>query len=356
MPIATVVTVYPLLADITSLLEQKLVSRRPHPSLPLFIFNYTASAQGLPISQWSTALQDCRGLILDEHGVVIGRGFKKFWSYAQVLDQIPNEPFDVLEKLDGSLVIVCNYNGQRIIATRGSFESDQAKWASKWFAKHHPDFLPTPGVSWLFEGIFPANRIVVDYGDTEECVLLDVLDTSAVSIDSEPCAFSFRNAHRYDGITDFNDIDSNPALAGQEGFVVRYQSGLRCKIKLEEYKRLHRLITQCSTRTIWELLKTGKNIDELMERVPDDFRMWVMTTGTELLNAYSVINLNAVEHYVKLPSGSTRKEFAIETTKLPAPFPQLMFAYLDKRYVSFQEIIWKFIEPKWATPFRKEPE
>lgn len=69
---------YQLYSDLEDLLARKLISKRPHPKLPLYIYNYTASAQSLSIAEWTPALCDCRGLILDEAGEIVGRPFKKF--------------------------------------------------------------------------------------------------------------------------------------------------------------------------------------------------------------------------------------------------------------------------------------
>jgi RNA ligase len=41
----------------------------------------------------------------------------------------PTENFEVYEKMDGSLGIVFWYRGQWVVATRGSFTSDQANKA-----------------------------------------------------------------------------------------------------------------------------------------------------------------------------------------------------------------------------------
>lgn len=344
---------YPLLYEVSDLVTQKLVSRRRHPVYPLYIYNYSPSAQGLPISKWSDALNDCRGLILDEDGNVIGRGFKKFWNYEQVLDKIPNEPFEVFEKLDGSLIIVCNYNGDRIVATRGSFESDQARWADAWLAKNKQGFIPHAGETWLFEGIFPANRIVVDYGQTEECVLLDVLDLNGTSIYYEN-VWEFRESKRYDGVTAFDKINEDPSLIGQEGFVVRWLSGFRAKVKIEEYNRLHRLITQCSTRTVWDLMRSGKTVKELLNNVPTDFGEWVSTRARELLANKLAVEAIARQIYSQIPEGLSRKEFASHATRNMPPYPAMLFKLLDSG--SIDEMIWKSIEPKWSTPFRKEAE
>ena len=37
-------------------------------------------------------------------------------------------------------------------------------------------FCPKPGKTYLFEIIYPENRIVVDYGDYKGLVLIDVID------------------------------------------------------------------------------------------------------------------------------------------------------------------------------------
>ncbi len=60
------------------LVIDKLVSRRVHPTLPLEIYNYTPAVMSLKIDEWPEALQDCRGLILEQFtGEVVGRPFRK---------------------------------------------------------------------------------------------------------------------------------------------------------------------------------------------------------------------------------------------------------------------------------------
>jgi RNA ligase len=340
--------------ELPGLLEQRLITRRPHPRLPIDIYNYSASAQFLPIREWTEALKDCRGLILDRDGEIVGRPFRKFWNYDQVMDQIPSaEPFTVWEKVDGSLGIVCYYVGERVASTRGSFESDQAVWLTNWLNRKHPDFYPS-GETWLLEIVYPENRIVVDYGDTKDAFLLAVLDAEANAI---PALFDsctrFRKARRFDGLAEFSHIDSDPQFAGQEGFVVRWESGFLAKVKLTEYKRLHRLITQVSTRTIWEMLRTGASTAELMDRVPQDFAGWVSDQINGMNAAYDG-EIRAASALMEAlpPQCSTRKDFA-EYAKKQA-HPSLLFSLLDGKDIS--GAVWKIIEPKWSTPFRREAE
>lgn len=327
-----------------------LISARLHPHHPLTVYNYSAKAQALPVAQWHDALKDCRGLILDDDGEIVGRPFRKFFNAGQG-DPPPEEKFCVWEKLDGSLGIVCCYAGERIVSTRGSFESDQANWLREWLDRKHPDFYPS-GETWLLEILYPQNRIVVDYGDRKEAVLLAVMSQDCVDLwhlfeSSE----RFRKARRFDGMTEFSTINSDPQFAGSEGFVVQYESGFRMKVKLDEYCRLHRLITQCSTRTIWEMLRTGSSVQELLDRVPIEFAEWVRSQVSSLnvkfewtsKTAMDAFNENALKF-------QTRKDFAAWATKQPNP--SLLFSLLDGRDIS--DACWKLVEPVWATPFRKD--
>lgn len=355
---------YEHLEDLEELLSKKLITCRAHSYLPLSIYNYTASAQALPIKEWPEALKDCRGLILNLEGEVVGRPFRKFWNYEQVLDQIPNEPFTVWEKLDGSLGIVCNYRGNLVVATRGSFESEQAKFAERWLTEKEEiiggveySWLPIPGITYLFEIIYPENRIVVDYGDTRELRLLAVMEADGTeNLKAFEGDRNFTKAKKFAPRHVFDPASGEmrvQEMDGEEGYVVRWASGFRAKVKFEEYKRLHRLITQVSTRTIWEMLRAGKPTFELVEKVPDNFKAWVEDVIGDLRVQHGSIAAVAVAAFRRRPCGrEDRKTFA-KWAKQQID-PSLMFALLDGRNVD--DMIWKMVEPKWATPFRGEVE
>lgn len=341
---------YPLFHELPQLRTDGMISARRHPVHPLTVYNYSAKAQHEPLTGWTEAMKDCRGLILDDDGEIVGRPFRKFWNLDQVAASLPDGDFTVWEKLDGSLGIVASWAGERIVATRGSFESDQAVWFRRWLDAKHRDFTPS-GETWLFEILYPENRIVVDYGDRKEAVLLTVMAPDCADLpELFESSTRFRKARRFDGLTDFAAIDRDPQFAGQEGFVVQWPDGFRAKVKLEEYKRLHRLITQCSTRTIWELLKSGGDTQEITDRVPVEFAEWVNTQAVGMLTRLTLIELGAQELFASHPSAETRKDFAMWAKEQENP--SLLFSLLDGK--SIREACWKLVEPKWATPFRQD--
>lgn len=149
--------------QLTALVAERFVSARRHPRFPLTIYNYTSKCASLKPSEWSEGLQDCRGLILTEDGQIVGRPFRKFWNYEQVLDSIPaSEPFTIWEKLDGSLGVIANYDGDLIVATRGSFSPIRLsgrqngcvlnypagfrRWAKPTWSR---SFIPRTASSWI---------------------------------------------------------------------------------------------------------------------------------------------------------------------------------------------------------------
>ncbi len=75
--------------------------------------------------------------------------------------------FDVYEKMDGSLGILYWIDDKPFLATRGAFESEQAIKGTELLRKHQNLNKLNRNYTYLFEIIYPSNRIVVDYGAEE---------------------------------------------------------------------------------------------------------------------------------------------------------------------------------------------
>src|SRR5688572_11735300 len=152
-----------------------LISKRKHPSLDLWVYNYTHRCQFDRI--WTDVTRATRGLILDADYQVVGRPLPKFFNFGELTEPLPDLPYTVLDKLDGSLIIVCRYNGNLVVSTRGSFESDQAILATKLLQDKYDASVFQNDTSYLFELVGPSNKIVVNY-DRDQLILLAVLDTA----------------------------------------------------------------------------------------------------------------------------------------------------------------------------------
>ena len=344
-------------------LEKGLVVKNDHPTLPLSIWNYSRICQYE--NKWDDITKMCRGLILDREGNVIAKAFNKFFNYEELtLNDIPEESFEVFEKLDGSLGILFWYQGKWILASKGSFTSDQSiKGRDILNKKYNVEVLPK-GYTTVVEIIYPENRIVCDYGVDEELVVLSMVSNangkeldydSMMSINE---VSGFPTIKKYDGITDYDTL-KDKINGNREGYVIRFKNGFRMKIKGEEYVRLHRILTGFSNVDIWEYLKDGKNIDELLDRVPDEFDKWVKSTIRDL--KYGCFQLR--ERAGKLHDGfrygkygdvdpePTKKEFAEFVMKQQEVLHAIMFAMWDHNNEKVDDIIWKLVKPKYSKPF-----
>ena len=351
---------------LNSYIDNGLLEKNPHPTLPLDIYNYSRECQFS--RHWDEITLNMRGTVLDRDGNVVARTFPKFFNLEELnQEDIPNESFDVFEKMDGSLGILFNYNDQWIFATKGSFSSDQSIRGKEILEKYDYQSL-AKDCTYLFEIIYPENIIVVSY-DFEDLVLLAIInneDGYEYDIHSEEAISDvldikgFRIVKKYHGVQDYKElkkiIDNNA-----EGFVIRFKSGFRMKIKGEEYVRLHRLLTNFSNVDIWELLKNKQDLGNFLDRVPDEFDLWVKKIIKELKYNYSSIEERANDIYKsffeKRPDfekDKGRKEFAEWAKEQDRNITSILFMIYDGN--DYSEKIWKMIRPKYQKPFWNKKE
>ncbi len=364
------------------------VVKQNHPTLPLSIYNYSRTTQY--DGNWDRYTLACRGLVLDNEGNVIAKPFPKFFNYEEIKDDkyahcegcrksgmincahpeecggwemrsvIPNEPFEVFEKMDGSLGIIFHYEGEWHIATRGSFTSEQATKGKELLDKLSKTAL-IPGYTYLVEIIYPENRIVVDYGDEEKLVVLGAYNNETgkeVAID-EMVNEGWDIVNRYDGVNDYTKL-KKMISNDSEGYVIRFSGGMRMKIKGDEYVRLHRILTNFSTKDIWELLKNGEPLEPFLERVPDEFDKWVKAVVMNLRYSFYSIDERAGKLHDGFRYGKyndkevepTKKEFAEYTKQFPKELSAVMFKMWDKK--PYDHLIWSMIKPKYEKPFKNE--
>jgi RNA ligase len=328
--------------DFKSLENQGLITISSNEAKTLFIANYTAKVQYE--NMWTDDLMQCRGLIFDQNNKIIARPFKKFFNVEQHQD-LPREPFDVFEKADGSLGILYFDKDTFKIATRGSFKSKQAIKANELLSLYNYNF--NKNYTYLFEIIYPENRVVVDYGKSERLILLGIIETRTGT------ELSIKDVNFPDKVKQFqsfNDLEKlkKIELENAEGFVLRFQSGLRVKMKFSEYIRLHRIITQVSSKVIWKYLKNNDALNELIENVPDEFYKWVKSKVSEFKMRHQLILTECIQIYRCKPIHKTRKEFAYWAKK--QEYTHILFLMFDGRDTS--DIIWKMLEPEHEKPFK----
>lgn len=346
-----------------------LLYSQTHPTLPLTIWNYTEKVQyeGL----WDEVTLSCRGLITeDTTGKVLIQPFKKFFNYEELIhkDVIPSKGDYVYiqEKIDGSLGILFYYNGEWIMATRGSFTSEQAiKGLEILKSKYILDTFE-PSVAYLCEIIYPENRIVIDYKKEKVVFLSAVInwgfkgwkesDESELHWTTACMYFKMSGIKKSDIVKTEQHFNFSDELYkslkeknenNKEGFVLRFQPGnFRMKIKFEEYVRLHKIMTNLSTTAVWEVLANGGSMDTLLKDVPDEFYNVVKEYELSLVSKFIEIRDNAISECARIAVRITdgdRKSFAELAKKYQ--YPGLLFLLLDGKDIN--QSIWKHIKPEF---------
>lgn len=331
--------------------EKGLVRKQSHPTLPLIIWNYTPTVQYDNL--WDEITIQTRGLITDNEGNVIARPFKKFFNLEEG-KFTPTSEFEVFSKMDGSLGIMFLYSDQMVCATRGSFNSDQSIWMYNFAKKHNYQNIIVDGYTYLFEIIYPENRVCVNYGNDERLVLLSIINTkTGQEIEYDNFFEQFDIVKKFNGIKDYTFL-KGMVRDNEEGFVVRFSNGDRVKIKGEEYLRLHKIMTNVSTTSIWEMVSLGLNIDDFLSDVPDEFYKKIKSYVSDLKYSYVQIS----EYCGKLHDGfrygkfndkeiePTKKEFAeFVKTNIKKELQPIMFSMWEEK--PYNQIIWRLIKPKY---------
>lgn len=330
-------------ADLRQMIDDKYVTERPHNMDPsLRIYNYTPKAAVERI--WNPVTLNCRGLVLRNEEVV-ARPFPKFFNMGEV-ETIPDGPIWVSEKADGSLGI--GYIGPEgvSIATRGSFHSDQATWATAWLKKKENEHLRLEilaaidrGITPLFEIVYPENRIVLDYQGFEGLIFLTGFSIDEASDRRIP--WSGRSADFFMMEKFDVEILAEMERPNMEGFVLLFEDGTRLKYKFEEYIRLHRIVTGVTERTVWDYLSSNRSIDQLAEFVPDEFFNWMKGVASNLNKKFTEIEKECFADYTATNITRSRADVAADLKK--TRHPAIMFRMLDGKIYS--DIIWKMIYP-----------
>jgi len=334
----------------------------------LYLYNYTAECQFA--ARWDYYTRMARGLIIDNDSNIIARPLSKFFNFneqpeTQFLNLPKDEP-EVSDKVDGSMVTLFKHNGAYQMATRGVFDSPQAVEATKIFNANYAAALPLidayEDFTFVFEVIYPENRIVVDYKGMRDIILLAVVhkkggwDHTYAEVNKIATTLGFKSVHSE--MLTFDQVWEK-VEQGQdnfEGYVLRFANGLRVKMKMEEYVRLHRMLTGISEWDIWDMLKNKRDETPFVTNLPEEFKGWYESAKGNFVMQYNNLLTEAKAIYDGRPDTVSRKEVALyiqDKTKDNKIVGSICFAlYKGSTQLFIDNMIWKHLEPNAIPKFK----
>lgn len=327
---------------------------------------------------WDEVTINARGIVFDEDtGKVVALPFRKFWNMEELqgdderakglVAKIPKRyrpnltgESMILEKADGSCAIVFYAKGKWRVKTRGSFVSDQAVWASAYLH----NFIKTEEMNkdwtYLFEIIYPENRIVVDYGDKEALVLTGIIVTATgeelwyddMVVEAKKIECEIVKAYTFDKFEDiFNARDA--LTVNEEGFVITFRNGYKFKLKGEAYCNVHRKMCALTPLHFWRAINvhTFAMPDDFLSELPEEFRDTVDQLKAVTEDVHMNLYTKVLEYAMKVPeypfdAAGNKARYMYITEHVPKEYVGMVLGCVKGNYNKARESIHRMVRPK----------
>lgn len=330
------------LDEISELTNEGYIYWKVHDELPLYLFNYTPVATYK--RYWTPLVRMCRGLITDFDGNVVARPFKKFFNHnepeAQEIDW--KQSYTVFDKLDGSCGISYYFDGKWYLATRGSFTSEQAVKGTEILNTKYAYLLPLldQEFTYLFEIIYPKNRVVLNYGDIEDVFLIGLVHKETGQ-EFPPRYLGFTIAETYDySLEELVQMDNKE----KEGFVIVFQNGDKIKYKFPTYVQRHYERFNLSHKVIWQMLSENREeelVQNLSDEVVEEVREIIKNFKDKFIEIFMSASAAVKELKLKYP---IKKDFALYVKQnVSKEMQPLFFLFYDGKEI--EEYIWELLTP-----------
>jgi len=288
-------------------------------------------------AKWKKDNLHFRSSVWNYNGELISASFPKFFNWGEQPDLSPVptslKNATVVEKLDGSTLIVSKYNGQYILRTRGTVDASklanghELEIFKNTILSKLADNNDTWDYSVLFEWLSPINKIVLNYGDEPSWRLIgfinhinyslaqqDMLDAMAKKYGFDrPATYTFSSVQDL-----LKDVDQ---WRGKEGVVVYSKNDqMLHKVKAMDYLIKHRFKSEATLENTLDLYFNydKPSYQDFASKLTEtfDYECFEMVRGyaSQVCDASKEVNkiVDGFKSFIdnQLKSLSTRKEQA----------------------------------------------
>jgi len=329
-------------------------------------------------TKWTQDNKHMRSVVVNYAGEVISAGFPKFTNYGENPDHfpVPNslKHCTVVEKLDGSLLIVSKYNGQYILRTRGTVDaSTLANGHELEIFKNtilsklsHIYTSDTWNYSWLFEWVSPINKIVLNYGDEPDWHLVGVINHDDYSLANQFSLDKYATnlelnrppTYTFSSVQDLlKDVDQ---WRGKEGVVVYSKNDqMLHKVKAMDYLIKHRFKSEATLENTLDLYFNydKPSYQEFASKLTEtfDYECFEMVRGyaSQVCDASKEVNkiVDGFKSFIdnQLKSLSTRKEQAqkVISSYSESNRSSMIFTLLDSKNLTTDQqkkLFWQVLK------------
>jgi hypothetical protein len=311
---------------------------------------------------WTLDNLHLRSSLWNSKGELISSSFSKFFNLEERPDIYPFngslEGCSLMEKIDGSTLIVSKYKGELILRTRGRLEArmmPNGKEIDIFLEKFiksslNEDLAETWSYSYIFEWVSPYNQIVIGYSEPEfyytNCILHDwylpmqqeVLDYDMDKSEAlTGVRFKRPNRYKFNSIKEL--LSAVEVWEGKEGICLYYDRDQHIrKIKSVWYLKLHAFKSNCNIKTITELYFEWNrpSEEEFRKKLEQQFDHECLVAADPLIIMFYAEGVSILEtlvqdvsNFVNESKELSQKEFALQLMdkySTYAPLPHIAFS------------------------------
>lgn len=322
------------------------VRKSEHPNLNLLIFTYTSKCE--IEEHWNTTTRRCRGLVIDDNDDrILINCIPKFFNHdSKFAADVDLENSIITKKEDGYLIQIkrdecSNEPDDMVVTSKGSFDNKYVDKARELIEGYQREF--EPGYSYICELIhdFPGDEgIIVTRHNETKLVCFAILNDKGEELDdfnSLPSCL--------EKVQTFTPEQAKRYLTQEvEGIVLKNAKGERVKMKTAWFFRMHKLISNCTKKAVYDTLSNGDVID--WDQIPDEFIEQMKEWEFELTSLFETnkdwMEVTSEEIFEKRKM--TRKDLALDKTIGFNQYQKnLLFLYEQDKISKAYELIWKHI-------------
>lgn len=324
------------LLEFNKYIKKGYFTKEKHPDADLFIYGYSTGPVAAQNLNWNNVTRQMRGLVTNSEGKILSRSFEKFFTFNKYLSEnkvllsdgqvagLPKLPYKIYEKLDGSLAVLYWIDDVPYLATQRSFTSLKAKRSTEILHKNYSHLFDRlkKDRTYIFEAIYTESKVLIDYGEKEDLILLGILDNlTGKDYPLEDIGFPTakdwtKDLSKIITLDELKDLN----LKNKEGFVIVYENGFRVKIKFPWYKEAHILVNKIiqyeyyidvvqrqlkgllclpenniSTDILWKRFHNDESVSEILSNFPNQYKFfgienWVQTEYEKYLLKCKEVN------------------------------------------------------------------
>ena len=167
----------------------------------------------------------------------------------------------IVEKIDGSTLLVSIYKGEFIFRTRGTIDATKHENGAELeiFKEKYKNILQEINstfydYTFIFEWTSPKNRIIISYGEEPEWYLIGVIDNrdytlaKQITLDLSAITYNIKRPQTYTFESVEDLVENVEEWKSKEGVCLYYNGGQNIlKIKGKWYLQLHSLKSEISS-------------------------------------------------------------------------------------------------------------